>query len=394
MMPDGRSVAPASGERRWNVCVQHGPRWAGLSRAIDDFSRALDAGILSFERGEPAASPPDPGSRIHRIPCGRLPFLQDACLLSRATRKIAEEAAGDFDVLVVHSLFRGHAPWAGALANRHGRPHWTVPHGCLDPWGMARRTVMKQAWLRIHGRAVLDAARYVIFSSHREQEKASRWGARRNGVVVHWPTCPPPSNRAVLRSDFRSRRAIPPHARVLLFLGRLHSMKRVHETVAVFCRAAADNCHLVVAGPDGDISARAIRAAIPERWADKIHVVGPLAGADLDAARSAADGFISLSHRENFGYSAADALAWRQPVILSTGHDVVHEMPREKTGALACGWLIPDDFVGSATEAIRAFATLPERRLGEMADAGGAWADDQLSFDRFRAALLALLANS
>jgi glycosyltransferase involved in cell wall biosynthesis len=115
---------------------------------------------------------------------------------------------------------------------------------------------------------------------------------------------------------------------------------------------------------------------------------------DLDAARSAADGFISLSHRENFGYSAADALAWRQPVILSTGHDVVHEMPRETTGALACGWLIPDDVVDPATEAIRAFASLPERRLSEMADAGGTWAEDRLSFDRFRAALMTLLANS
>jgi glycosyltransferase involved in cell wall biosynthesis len=307
---------------------------------------------------------------------------------------MAEETVRDFELLVVHSLFRGHAPWAGALAIRRGRPHWTVPHGCLDPWGMSRRALAKQTWLRMHGRVVFDEARYVIFSSRREQEKASRWGSRRNGVVVHWPTCPPPPNRAELAAGFRLRHSIPQHARVLLFLGRLHSMKRVRETVSVFCRAIADNCHLVVAGPDGDTSAQAIRAAIPERWADRIHVVGPVAGVDLDAARSAADGFISLSHRENFGYSAADALAWRQPVILSTGHDVVHEMPRETTGALACGWLIPDDFADPATEAIRAFASLPERRLSEMADAGGTWAEDRLSFDRFRAALMTLLANS
>jgi glycosyltransferase involved in cell wall biosynthesis len=227
-----------------------------------------------------------------------------------------------------------------------------------------------------------------------EQEKAARWIGARNAAVVHWPTSLPPVNRAELRDQFRAQCGIPADARTLLFLGRLHSMKRVSETVASFCAAEPRKCHLVIAGPDGDVSARAIVAEIPALWAKRIHVVGPLEGDRLDGARSAADGFISLSHRENFGYSAADALAWRLPVILSTGHDLVHELPTDSSGALACGWLIPNDYAGPAAEAIRAFAELPEHRLATMADAGWRWAQDHLAFDRFRASLTALLTKS
>ena len=171
-------------------------------------------------------------------------------------------------------------------------------------------------------------------------------------------------------------------------------MKRVRQTIAVFCDAAALDCHLIVAGPDGDISGQAIKSSIPMAFADRIHVVGPLTGESVDEARSAADGFISLSHRENFGYSAADALSWRLPVIVSTGHDLIHELPTDSSGALACGWLIPDDYANPSVEAIRAFATLPEQRLNAMAAAGGRWAEDHLSFDGFRTSLTALLKNS
>jgi glycerophosphoryl diester phosphodiesterase len=98
-----------------------------------------------------------------------------------------------------------------------------------------------------------------------EQEKAARWIGARNAAVVHWPTSLPPVNRAELRDQFRAQCGIPADARTLLFLGRLHSMKRVSETVASFCAAEPRKCHLVIAGPDGDVSARAIVAEIHAR---------------------------------------------------------------------------------------------------------------------------------
>jgi glycosyltransferase involved in cell wall biosynthesis len=378
----------------WNVCVQHSPRQGGLHRAIEDFARAIDGRVISFEPGSRPITRDDSAAFVETVLCGNAPMLRDARLMSPSTRRDAEAVVDGFELLIAHSLFRGHAPWAAETARRCGRPHWTVPHGCLDPWGMSRHAMAKRAWLRIYGAKVFEKARFVIYSSRREQQKAARWASARNATVVHWPTCAPPANLTELRHRFRVQHGIPPDARMLLFLGRLHSMKRVAETVTSFCIASPSNCHLVIAGPDGDIRAEEIAASIPPAWSDRIHVVGPLGGENLDGARSAADGFISLSHRENFGYSAADSLAWRLPVILSDGHDLVHELPKDSSGSLACGWLIPEDYAGPAVEAIRAFATAPKRRLDAMAHAGAQWAQEHLSFDTFRLGLANLLANS
>jgi glycosyltransferase involved in cell wall biosynthesis len=145
---------------------------------------------------------------------------------------------------------------------------------------------------------------------------------------------------------------------------------------------------------DGDLTQGDVRAAMPPGCRDRVHVVGPLTGADLAAAYFGSDGFVSLSHQENFGYAAAEAVAVGLPVILSPGHDLAHEMPfgsgMPGPGGLACGWLLPDDSVAAAVAAIRAWACATDRRLEAAGEAGGAWAREELSRERFRDELVRL----
>ena len=166
-------------------------------------------------------------------------------------------------------------------------------------------------------------------------------------------------------------------------------MKRPLATVAAFCAAAADNCHLALVGMDGDVTAAQVEASIPAACRERVHVVGPLSGDDLSTAYLAADGFISLSFRENFGYAAAEAIARGLPVILSPGHDLAHELP-QCGGQLACGWLLPDDDRRSAVEAIETFCRMPAAKGDKLGAAGAAWARDTLSFERFRDSLRSL----
>lgn len=74
-------------------------------------------------------------------------------------------------------------------------------------------------------------------------------------AVVPWPV-PVPSlaDHGAVRAAWRFKHGIPLSASVMLFVGRLRTMKRPIETIAAFCRAATPEDHLVMVGMDGDVS--------------------------------------------------------------------------------------------------------------------------------------------
>jgi len=296
----------------------------------------------------------------------------------------AARAVTGADLLVVHSLFRGHAPWAARWCREHARAYLEAPDGCLDPWAMQRNTLAKRAWLSTVGRQFFAGVARVVFATRREWQKAVVRMPEGKVAIIAWPVpLPLLDGRDAARSVFRTHHGICEGARVLLFVGRLHPMKRPAHMVEAFLRAAAPNCHLVVVGMEEGVSIASLLAMIPAEAKGRVHLVGPLAGADLAAAYHAADGFISLSHRENFGYALAEAIAHGLPVIASPGHDLAHDISAAERSGFPCGWLLPDDAVHTAVAAIRDFAAMTPERLAAAGAAGRAWAADRLSFERF-----------
>lgn len=378
-----------------NVCLTHDPAYGGLYRSVQDFSRALAASILSFDDGRGERISVEDGVPVRRIGNGPGWLARDCRVMSAPTACQGDAAVADADLLVVHSLFRAHAPWAERWAKHRGRRYWAVPHGCLDPWGLSQHGLLKRFWLETWGRSYLAHADRIVLSSQRSLEKALPWipsgGPADRVVVVHWPVALPQlDEQAAARARFRLRHAIPEASRVLLSVGRLHAVKRPAETVLAFCAAAAENCHLVMAGMDGDLTQAELRRSIPAGWRDRVHLVGPLASDAVAEAMLASDGFISLSYQENFGYAAAEAIAAGLPVILSPGHDLAHEMPM-RDGRLGCGWLLGDDSQAVAVAAIRDWSVASEATVAEMGGTGREWAGDTLSFERFRDRLTALV---
>jgi len=296
-------------------------------------------------------------------------------------------------LLVVHSLFRGHAPWAAAWARRHKRPTWSVAEGVLDPWAMRRHAVAKRLWLARHGEAFFNTAT-TIFATSREQQKAAPLIGAGQSVVIHWPVpLPSLAGREAARKSFRAALGIPDSARVLLFVGRLHPLKRPLETVDAFVQAAPADAHLVLVGMEEGITVGELQARAPAAPRSRVHVTGPLAGDQLAAAFQGSDGFISLSHRENFGYSFAEALAYELPAIVSAGHDLAHDIVGPR-GEFPCGWLLDGDVRAQAVAAIREWAAAPAARLAALGAAGRAWVGDELAFDRFRERLHTLAGGS
>jgi glycosyltransferase involved in cell wall biosynthesis len=96
----------------------------------------------------------------------------------------------------------------------------------------------------------------------------------------------------------------------------------------------------------------------------------------------AADAFISLSHRENFGYTVAEALSSGIPVILSPGNNLSYDIRH-----LNCGWLLADDNPVTAIKAVNEFAVTPGEQLVEMGRRGQQWAQAELSPEMFKSQL-------
>jgi glycosyltransferase involved in cell wall biosynthesis len=375
------------------VCVDHQPSHAGLYRGIRDFARALGGRILSFDGMAPTASTGVAGPVVRRINAGRGWLGRRVLAIDEAAGHEAEAVVANADLLVTHSLFRAHAPWARLWALRQQRPYWVVPHGCLDPAGMARRSAAKRLWLWRHGRLFSDADA-VVFATRRERDKSAPWTRRAASMVMHWPVDIPalsPADHS--RAEFRIHHGIPEHAPILLFVGRLHSTKRPRQLIQAFSTTEVADCHLVLVGMDADLTRADLRAQVAPAAANRVHLVGELRGDGLAEAWAAADGYISLSEKENFSYAAAEALAYGLPVILSPGHDLAHELPTRTDGSLACGWLLPDESRSSAVQAIQEWRALIAARqsashgLTAMGVTGRSWAADNLSFDAFQAAI-------
>jgi glycosyltransferase involved in cell wall biosynthesis len=390
--------------RSCHVCVEHQPAHAGLYRGIQDFARAIGGNVLSFDGSDlgPRIGPIQPA--VHRVRAGEGWLARRVLTVDPSAIREADAAAAGADLLVVHSLFRAHAPWAHDWALRHRRPYWVVPHGCLDPAGLARRAAAKRLWLWRHGRSLFADAHATIFATRRERAKAAALVRQRHGtaggesgsegVVLPWPVqIPSLAGADEARETFRQRHGIPEAAPILLFVGRLHTTKRPRETIEAFAAASPASAHLVVVGMDDNLTRRGLKAEVPAAVAGRVHVVGELRGDALAEAWLAADGYISLSAKENFGYSAADALAHGLPVILSPGHDLAYELPGADQGRLDCGWLLVDDSLRTAAEAIRDWSELvaaeggQRERLRRFRDTGRNWAADNLSFERFQTAL-------
>ena len=358
----------------------------GIFKAVCNFQHALGGMALSFT--DPALmSQPGTTSILH-VPVGGGPLARRYGIpRPEALRRCVEEHVRGIQLMVIHGMFRYHAQWAARFARTAGVPYWVVPHGSLDPWVFSYRSIQKKTWMRLIGSRILREAKSVIVTTAREADKAAHFLAGCNAHVVRLPVQEAAtSGREEARLSVREQLGIPTSARILLFLGRLHPMKRVVETIEAVHKASQPDVHLVVVGPGSpELSVDDCRAHAHRLKTRNVHVVGPHFGAAKNRWLLSADGFISLSHRENFNYSAAEALYFGLPVILSPGNDLASEF-----STCRAGWLLGSFALDEEIRAIREFGRLKMEELAAMGAAAARWASNNLSDAAFSTVLFQL----
>ncbi|MGE0039643.1 MAG: glycosyltransferase [Vicinamibacterales bacterium] len=286
------------------------------------------------------------GVRVRRFPLAAPRWMFGAPSMAPPLARAARSA----DVVHLHGLFN-RAIWIARRAVAgSGRPYVVSPRGMLEPSALAHHRWRKRAawWLR--DRRVLRGAAAWHATSEAEAATLGALPDPRPVLMIPNSLSHVPATGAD-RADARRAAGLGPGAPFLLFLGRLHPIKRLDLLAAAFARVAArhPDATLVIAGPDeGGYRARVEPAFAPVaarvRWTGAVD--GPRKAGLLAEARA----LVLCSDSESFGMSVAEALAAATPAI------VTRTCPWRVLEASGAGYWVPQsaDALAGAMDAVLA----------------------------------------
>jgi glycosyltransferase involved in cell wall biosynthesis len=236
-----------------------------------------------------------------------------------AVKRYCRARLRNFDVVHIFGLYDLLGPAVAAASRKRGLPYVLEPIGMYVP--IVRNLWLKRVYHALWGKQLLEGASAVIATSEQEADELAAGGRfrtkvvlRRNGVEApaSWPE----------RGTFRRAQRISDGVKLVLFLGRLSSKKSPDLLLQAFAelssRPKGIPMTLVFAGPDeGRIKEKLTEQAAQLGVRTKVQFAGPVFGEAKWAAYRDADVFVLPSQNENFGNTAAEALAAGTPVIVT-----------------------------------------------------------------------------
>jgi glycosyltransferase involved in cell wall biosynthesis len=279
-----------------------------------------------------------------------------------AVKRFCRARLKNFDLAHIYGLYDFLGPAVAAACLKKKLPYVLEPIGMFVP--IVRSLRLKRIYHTLFGRRLFEEASAIVATSEQEVEELVSGGVarekialRRNGVETpaSWPE----------RGTFRKGLGITERAKVILFLGRLSEKKSPElllEAFASLSKEAGENpLHLVFAGPDeGGMKTRLAQVAAQRGVAQRVQFTGALFGEAKWAAYRDADVFVLPSQNENFGNTAAEAMAAGTPVVV-TEHCGIAPLLAD-----VAGLVVPHDAEPLA-HAIRAVIGDPELHTRLMA---------------------------
>jgi glycosyltransferase involved in cell wall biosynthesis len=226
-----------------------------------------------------------------------------------------------YDLVHIYGLYDLIGPQVAAACRRAGIPYVIEPMGMFRP--IVRNIWLKRAYHLILGDSMIRGANRMVATAEQERQElldggipAGKIVVRRNGIDI--PADLPPSGR------FRNQWDISTNVKLVLFLGRLVSKKSPDLMLEAFAHwhrreNGSQPSLLVMAGPDeGDgFRQRLEKYATQMGLNGGVLFTGPLYGDAKWAAYRDADLFVLPSQNENFGNTAAEAVACGTPVLVT-----------------------------------------------------------------------------
>jgi glycosyltransferase involved in cell wall biosynthesis len=282
-------------------------------------------------------------------------FRYRALSWNPAVKRYCRARLQNFDVAHIFGLYDLLGPAVADACRKKNTPYVVEPIGMFLP--IVRNILLKRLYHAVLGHRLLDGASSVIATSEQEVEEIAAGGVARNKILLrrNGVESPPAWPRKGL---FRSTHGIPEDVKLVLFLGRLSIKKSPDLLLKAFAELPGEiggkEVRLAFAGPDEEgqkeqLEQGAARLAVSPR----VHFCGPAFGAAKWAAYRDADVFVLPSRNENFGNTAAEAIAAGTPVIVTDQCGIAPLLADE------AGLVVPHD--------ANALAAALKRVLGEQA---------------------------
>jgi glycosyltransferase involved in cell wall biosynthesis len=230
-----------------------------------------------------------------------------------AVKRYCRARLANFDVVHIFGLYDLLGPAVAAACRSKGLPYVVEPIG-MFLW-------LKRMYHLLLGGPLLRGASALIATSEQEVEELAAGGLPREKIMLR-PNgvAAPPAWPAA--GSFRALLGIPREALLVLFLGRFSAKKSPDLLLNAFAKLPArlggNEVHLVFAGPDeGSMQSRLTQNAAQLGLSARVHFPGPQFGDAKWSAYRDANVFVLTSQNENFGNTAAEAIAAGTPVVVT-----------------------------------------------------------------------------
>ena len=223
-----------------------------------------------------------------------------------------------FDLVHLYGLYDLLGPAATYFCRRHGVPYVIEPMGMYRPIDRSFR--LKRLWHAGLGDTPWRHAARIVATSEMEAQELLDDGVSDEKVILRYNGIELGSSSTTRsRGSFRKKWGILPEEPMVVFLGRLIPRKGADVLIDAFAQACAEKGWLVIAGPEGEPGYRAMleKRARDAGVESKVIFTGALYDQDKSALLTDADIFALPSRYENFANSAAEALAFGVPVIIT-----------------------------------------------------------------------------
>lgn len=238
-----------------------------------------------------------------------------------AVLSFCRRTLSEYQIAHIYGLYDLLGPAVAYFCRKKAIPYVIEPMGMFRP--IVRSIAPKKTYHLTIGRRFLSGAYRIIATSAQEQREFAAGGIpeerillRRNGVDA--PQNLPPTGA------FRAEWQIPADAKLVLYMGRLERKKSPDLLLNAFAKwrktsPAGMDAVLAVCGPEQDHGYQAqLRSIACGLGLDKsVRFTGPLYDEKKWQAYRDADVFVLPSQNENFGNSAAEAIACGTPVIVT-----------------------------------------------------------------------------